>query len=51
MGKVTWHGWSSSSAEIPQPTSILYGANLKKSSKESSNQPPAPKQEKPKAAQ
>ena len=50
MGKVTWHGWSSSSAEIPQPTSILYGANLKKSSKESSKEPKV-QQEKPKAAQ
>ncbi len=30
MGKVTHHGWYSSSDEIPEPTSILLGKNLRK---------------------
>ena len=36
MGKVTDHGWSTSSDEIPQPASILLGANLRKNSNEAS---------------
>lgn len=36
MGKHTWEGWQTSVSNAPQPTSILFGANLKKSlSKES----------------
>jgi hypothetical protein len=31
MGKHTWEGWQTSVQDAPQPTSILYGANLKKS--------------------
>lgn len=29
MGKHTWGGWQTSAADAPQPTSILYGANIK----------------------
>jgi len=32
MGKFTWEGWQSSAEDAPQPTSILYGKNLKTSS-------------------
>ena len=32
MGKVTHHGWSTSSGELPQPTSILLRRNLRKNS-------------------
>ena len=36
MGKHTWEGWQTSVENSPQPTSILFGANLRKSlSKES----------------
>jgi hypothetical protein len=35
MGKVTDHGWSSSSDEIPEPTSILLVNNLRKNSEQS----------------
>ena len=31
MGKLIWNGWQTSVTDAPQPTSILYGANLKKS--------------------
>ena len=31
MGKHTWEGWQTSVSNAPRPTSILYGANLKKS--------------------
>ena len=31
MGKHTWEGWQTSVSNAPQPTSILYGANLRKS--------------------
>ena len=31
MGKHTWKGWQTSVSDTPQPTSILYGANLRKS--------------------
>ena len=31
MGKHTWEGWQTSVENAPQPTAILYGANLKKS--------------------
>jgi len=31
MGKFTWQGWQTSVSDAPQPTSILYGANLRKS--------------------
>jgi hypothetical protein len=30
MAKVTWHGWSTSEDEIPEPNSIITGANLRK---------------------
>ncbi len=36
MGKVTHLGWSSSSDEIPEPTSILLGKNLRKNSDQAS---------------
>jgi hypothetical protein len=36
MGKVTHHGWSKPSDEIPQPTSILLGSNLRKNSEQAS---------------
>ena len=36
MAKVIDHGWSTSSDEIPQPTSIIMGANLRKPSDEAS---------------
>jgi hypothetical protein len=29
MGKLTWEGWQTSVSDAPQPTSILYGSNLK----------------------
>jgi hypothetical protein len=29
MGKFTWKGWQTSVSNAPQPTSILYGSNLK----------------------
>ena len=29
MGKHTWEGWQTSVENAPQPTSILYGANLR----------------------
>lgn len=29
MGNVTWEGWQISAEDAPQPTSILYGKNLK----------------------
>ncbi len=32
MGKHTWEGWQTSAEDAPQPTSILYGKNLKTSS-------------------
>jgi hypothetical protein len=32
MGNVTWEGWQTSAEDAPQPTSILYGKNLKTSS-------------------
>ena len=36
MGKHTWEGWQTSVENAPQPTSIIFGANLRKSlSKES----------------
>ena len=38
MGKHTWEGWQTSVSNAPQPTSILYGANLKQSSKENSQE-------------
>ena len=36
MGKFTWEGWQTSVSDAPQPTSILYGANLRKSLNENS---------------
>ena len=36
MGKVTHHGWYSSSDEIPEPTSILLGNNLRRNSDQAS---------------
>jgi hypothetical protein len=30
MGKLIWKGWQTSVSDAPQPTSILYGANLRK---------------------
>jgi hypothetical protein len=29
MGKLIWKGWQTSVSNAPQPTSILYGSNLK----------------------
>ncbi len=31
MGKLIWKGWQTSVVDAPQPTAILYGANLKHS--------------------
>jgi hypothetical protein len=42
MGKLTWEGWQTSVSDAPQPTSILYGANLRQSSTENSQEPPQP---------
>jgi hypothetical protein len=42
MGKRTWEGWQISVSGAPQPTSILYGANLRQSSTENSQEPPQP---------
>ena len=42
MGKHTWEGWQTSVSDAPQPTSILYGANLRKSLKENSQELPQP---------
>jgi len=39
MGKVTHHGWSRPDDEIPQPTSILLGRNLRVNSEQPSKQP------------
>jgi hypothetical protein len=47
MGKVTNHGWSTSSDEIPQPISVVMGRNLRKNSDGPSKQAP-PKDEPPK---
>jgi hypothetical protein len=30
MGELIWKGWSTKAEDIPQPTSILLGANLRK---------------------
>jgi hypothetical protein len=38
MGKHTWEGWQTSVSDAPQPTSILYGANLRKSLSENSQE-------------
>ena len=38
MGKHTWEGWQTSVSNAPQPTSILYGANLRKSLNENSQE-------------
>jgi len=38
MGKHTWQGWQTSVSDAPQPTSILYGANLRKSFNENSQE-------------
>ena len=38
MGKHTWEGWQTSVSDAPQPTSILYGANLRDFSKENSQE-------------
>ncbi len=47
MGTVTHHGWRTSSDEIPQPTSIVMGKNLRSNSGKPSKPPkreqPAPK--------
>ena len=40
MGKLIWEGWQTSVSDAPQPTSILYGANLRQSSKENLQEPP-----------
>ena len=31
MGNFTWKGWQTSAEDAPQPTSILYGKNLRTS--------------------
>ena len=38
MGKLIWEGWQTSVSEAPQPTSVLYGANLRDFSKENSQE-------------
>lgn len=30
MGELIWKGWSTKAEDIPQPTSILLGANLRR---------------------
>jgi hypothetical protein len=48
MGKVTNHGWVNSSDEIPQPTSILLGRNLRKNPNEiSKKETEEPKEKEP----
>jgi len=42
MGKHTWEGWQTSVSDAPQPTSILYGANLRQSLKHNSPEPSQP---------
>jgi len=42
MGELIWNGWQTSVSDAPQPTSILYGANLRQSSTENSQEPPQP---------
>lgn len=44
MGKLIWEGWQTSVSDAPQPTSILYGANLRDFSKENSPELPQPEQ-------
>lgn len=41
MGKHTWHGWQTSVSDAPQPTSIIYGANLRANSDQGSTGPEA----------
>ena len=36
MGEHTWEGWQTSVSDAPQPTSVLFGANLRVSSIEDS---------------
>jgi hypothetical protein len=43
MPKRTLEGWQTSVSDAPQPTLILYGANLRDFSKENSTEPPQPK--------
>jgi hypothetical protein len=43
MAKLTFKGSYSSGSTIPQATSIVYGANLKKSSSKDSKKPVAKK--------
>jgi hypothetical protein len=38
MGKHTWLGWQTSVENAPQPTSVLYGANLRDFSEENSQE-------------
>jgi hypothetical protein len=42
MGKLIWEGWQTSVSDAPQPTSILYGANLRDFSKENTPELPQP---------
>jgi hypothetical protein len=43
MGKVTHRGWYNSSDEIPEPTSVVLGRNLRGASEPVSKRPkPAP---------
>lgn len=42
MGKHIWEGWQTSMSNAPQPTSILYSANLRGFSKENSTELPQP---------
>lgn len=44
MGKVTHHGWGNSLADIPQPTSVVMGRNLRRSSDETSKKRKQPTQ-------
>ena len=41
MGKHTWLGWQTSVSDAPQPTSIIYGANLRANSDKGSTGPEA----------
>jgi len=54
MGKLINHGWSTSSDDIPQPISVIFGRNLRKNSEEDiakqkpEKQKPEPKKPLPK---
>lgn len=37
MGKLEWKGWQKSVEGAPQPTSVIYGANIRSSHREASS--------------